>query len=279
MKKFLLLPVFFIPFYNSASAQSALVKDKDITITAGMSSTMIRNPNLSKDKNIVTDDKDGFDVSVMYMKYFIDRLGIGAGIGVSNYGRDYYQKGLFKQENQSDQAGRIYDKWINSDLKYSERLMYLNVPVTGRLLLGNSSISYGFLDIGVINHILMSGNFKETGTVETIAKYPSETGNPDWFGITMNNSDYNATNKVVSEKDTKKYAPYTLSGHLGLGVAVAITHRLYLNVLPYVNVGLTDIMAKKEKNKDYQNVFGERSAYKSSKLYSAGLNAGISLDL
>jgi hypothetical protein len=278
MKKIFFLPVIFITFSSGVYSQIALQKDKEISINLGIGSTMIENYNINHDKNLTVDDKNGPDFSVEFSKYFLDNIGIGIGLGYSSFDQTYYQKGLFKQTNQVDNEGKIYDKWINSDVKYSNKLNYSNIPVTLHFLLGSSSRCYAFLDAGIINQFLINGTYTKNGTIETIAKYPSESGNPDWFGITMNNSYYNATNTSISEKDTKKYKLYNLSGHFALGVSAAMAKGVYLKVNPYVNVGFTDIKDK-EKGKDYENILGEKSSYKPTRLFSTGMSVGVSFDL
>lgn len=277
MKTYFLLPILFISLSSSLVAQVALQKDKEISVYIGAAATMIENYNINHDKNLTIDDKIGADFNIEYSKYFLDRVGVGVGLGFSNYDQVYYQKGLFIQTDQVDIDGRVYDKWINSDIKYTNKLMYATVPVTLHFLLGSSSRCYGFIDAGIINQFLIKGTHTEKGTIETMGKYPSETGNPNWFGITAHNDYYGVGPVQVSEKDTKKYNPYNLSGHFAVGLAAEMARGLYLKIQPFVNVGFTDI--RKKDGKDYENVFGEKSTYKATRLFSTGISVGVSLDI
>jgi len=278
MKKYFFLP-FFITFSSVVNSQVALQKDKEISIDIGAASTMIENYNLSHDKNLIVNNKLGTDFSVQYTKYLLDKIGVGAGIGFSNYDQVYYQKGLFKQVDQVDKDGRLYDKWINSDVKLSNQLVYAEIPVTAHFLLGNSSRCYGFINAGIINQFLLTGTHIEKGTIETMGKYTSETGNPDWFGVTTDNDYYGIGTTEVSVKEKNKFESYNLSGHLGIGLAAIMTKGLYLKVEPYANAGVLDITSKEGRGKDYVNIQGERSNYKPTRIFSAGINLGLALDL
>jgi hypothetical protein len=279
MKKYFFLPIIFITFSSAVNSQVALQKDKEISINIGAASTMIENYNITHDKNLIVNNKLGTDFSVQYSKYFSEKIGVGMGIGFSNYDQVYYQKGLFKQVNQVDKDGRIYDKWINSDVKFSNKLLYAEIPVIAHFLIGNSSRCYGFIDAGIINQFLTRGTHTENGTIETMGKYGSETGNPDWFGVTTDNDYYGIGTTEVSVKEKNKFESYNLSGHLGIGLAAIMTKGLYLKVNPYANAGVLDITSKEGKGKEYENILGEQSSYKPTRLFSAGINVGLALDL
>jgi hypothetical protein len=279
MKTYLLLPAAFLSFSSVTTSQIALQKNKEISISVGAASTMIKNYNLEHDKSITINNKISGDFSVEFTKYFLDRIGVGIGLGYSNYNQAYYQKGLFKQADQVDRDGRRYEKWINSDLKNTNKLSYSNVPVTIHFLLGDLLRCYSFIDIGIINQFLIKGTYTQSGTIETIAKYPSESGDPNWFGITMNNDYYNIGSSQVNTKNTEKYRLYNLSGHVGIGIATEMTKSIHLKVQPFMNIGFLDITGKNEGGKEYEDVLGKKSAYKPTKLYSAGFNIGLAFDL
>jgi len=239
--------------------------------------TKINNSNIIGDEHISIDNKNGVDFSFEFSKYFADRVGFGVGVGCSNYSQTYSQKGLFKECNLIDQDGYTFDKWTNSNMEYTNKLMYVNVPITLHLLLGNSPSFYGFLDAGINNQFLINGTYTEEGSVETMAKY--STSNPYWSEFTMNNPYYNLKNTPVSKKDVERYKFYNLSGHFGLGLAAGLTEMLFLKISPFVNVGFSDIMGKDGKGKEYVNVLGEKSSYKKTTLFSAGINVGFAFNL
>jgi hypothetical protein len=276
MKTLILMPVILVS--AALIAQPALQKDKEISLMMGATSTLIHNPNIYDDKNLTINNKNGADFSLEYSKYLYDRIGLGVGIGYSTYDQVYYQRGLFKQPDQIDADGKYHEKWIDSDIRYSNRLMYLNVPVTIHLLIGNSARCYGFIDAGIINHFLVSGTHTKAGSLEYMAKYPSETGHPDWHGLTYENSYYGLRTNEIDEKDSKRFETYALSGHLAAGLVAAMTEKLSLKVAPFVNAGLTDIVGK-DRGNEYENVYGEKSSYKKTKLYSAGISVGFAYDI
>lgn len=274
MKNYILLSVLLISFSSELSSQMALQKDKEISVMVGATSTMINNYNIRHDKSFIVDNKNGADFRIEYSQYFFDRVGLGTGFGLSNYNQVYYQKGLFRQPNQVDKNGVVYEKWTSSNVKYSNKLMYANVPVTVHVLIGGSSRCYVYADAGVINHFLIKGSYAESGTIETMGKYPSESGHPDWWGLTADNEYYDYKSVSVSEKDDQKYRTYNLSGHLAVGVAAAIHNSVYLKVQPFVNAGLLDIMNKDEQGSEYVSVSGEKSSYKPTRLFSCGISVG-----
>lgn len=277
MKKSLVFAylIFASPFI--VISQTSLEKNKELSVMVGMASTRIKNSNLSQNEHLTIDNKNGVDFSFEFAKYFKNRIGIGFGLGCSTYGQSYDQKGLYKQSNQVDKDGYTYERWTSSDMEYSNKLTYLNVPVTLHLILGNSPTYYGFIDAGIINQFLINGTYTEEGNIETMAKY--STNNPYWSDFTLNNTYYDLKNKPVSKKDMERYKFYNLSTHFSVGFAAAITENFFLKVAPSVNIGLSDIMGKDGKEKNYENVLGESFSYKKTTLFSAGINVGFAFNL
>lgn len=278
MKTHILLPPILFCFCAAVYGQTPLQKDRDISVLLGIASTVVYNDNIRNDKNLIIDDKFGADFSIEYSRYFWDRIGVGVGLGFSNYEQVYYQKGLFRQMNQVDKNGDVYEKWIDSDLKYTNKLMYANVPVKLHVLLGGSSWCYAYLDAGLINQFLLKGTYAENGSIETMGKYPSETGHPDWFGLTTDNEFYDHKTVSVSRVNNQKYTFYNLSAHLSVGVAAMMTKDLYFKVQPFINAGITDISNSDDKDKMYENVVGGKSSYKGTRLYSCGISLGCAYE-
>lgn len=279
-KSFCISAIIIVSFISTTFSQSdvlKLEKNKEITVSIGMASTKIKNANLSSDYNIKIDNKNGIDFSFEFSKYFFNRIGLGFGLGCSTFNQEYSQKGLFQKFSQVDKDGYTYDKWISSDISYTNKLMYFNIPIKLHLILGNSPRYYGFVDAGIINQFLINGVYTEVGSTESMAKYSSS--NPYWSDLTQNNSYYDLKFKPVSKKDAEKYKFYNLSGHFSIGFAAGITDKLFLRVAPFVNIGSSDIMGPDGKDKDYENVFGDKSEYKPTKLFSSGINVGFSFNL
>jgi hypothetical protein len=280
MKKHLTCAGLFISLFASLSAQTenlTLQKNKEITVMIGMANTNIKNANISQDENITINKKNGLNFSFKFNKYFKNRIGFGLGLGCSSYNQEYYQKGLYQKLSQIDRDGETYDKWISSDITYSNELMYFDIPVSLHLILGKSPRFYAFVDAGIINQFLIKSVYTEEGSIETMGRYA--TSNPYFFVVTQNNDYYGMKFTAISEKDTEKYKFYNLSGHLSFGLAAAMTDRLILRAEPFVNIGLSDIMGPDGKGLDYENVFGELSEYKQTKLFSAGISIGFAFNL
>jgi hypothetical protein len=277
MKKYIFFTGLFVYFFSVLPAQEKLEKNKELSVVAGMASTKIKNTNLSHDENIVIDNKNGANFSFEFSKYFANRIGIGFGLGYSGYDQAYSQKGLYQLPSQVDRDGDFYDKWVSSDIVYSNKLSYFNVPVTLHLLLGHSSRFYGFIDAGIVNQFLINGTYTANGSIETMARY--STNNPYFFVVTQNNSYYNVKFSPVATKDAERYKFYNLSGHLAVGIAAAMTDRLSLKVQPFADFGFSDIMGPNDKGKDYENVLGQTSAYKPTTLFAAGINVGFAFNM
>lgn len=262
--------------FSSTVSIAQVLKDKELIFCAGPTSTKINNKNIKSDKYKTIDNKNGFNVSFSFNKYS-GRVGFGIGLGYSSYNQIVYQKGLFESYSQMDKDGNIYDEWIDSDITYTNKLGYLDVPVMLHLLLGNSKKYYVFVDAGIINQFLVVGAYTMKGSIENMGKYDS--GNPYFGLVSQNNSYYDHKIQLYDVKDDKAYKSYNLSGHFSLGIAAPMTDNLFLKVQPYVNVGFSDITGKDMKGQEYENVFGKKSDYQKTKLFAAGLNIGFAINL
>ncbi|MGQ0828379.1 MAG: hypothetical protein ACT4ON_08290 [Bacteroidota bacterium] len=202
---------------------------------------------------------------------------MGIGLGYSSYKEIVYQKGLFEKANQIDKDGNTYDIWINSDMAYTSNLKYLDVPLTLHLLLGSSETYYGFIDVGIVNSFLIGGKYTKKGSIENMGKY--YYGNPYFSDISQNNPYYDYKNQSHDKEYTDIYKFYNVSFRASVGIAAAMTERLFLRIAPEITKGFSDITGEDDKGKDYENVFGEKSAYKPTKTFSLGLNVGFSFNL
>ncbi|MDF2436286.1 MAG: hypothetical protein K0Q95_662 [Bacteroidota bacterium] len=263
--------------FSFAQETTSLTKNKEISVVAGMQATKINNSSLKQDENVTIDNGNGYNFSFEFSKYIKNRIGFGFGVGLSSYNQKYYEKGLLQLVNQTDKDGMAYDKWISSDLEHTNKLMYANIPINIHLLLGNSSRFYGFIDAGIVNQFLVQGTYSKEGSVETMARY--STDNPYFFILTQNNSYYDMKFTAVSKKDTERYKFYNMSFHLSAGIAAAMTDKLFLKVQPFLNFGNSDISGANLKGKEYENAFGEKSEYKPTKLFAAGINVGFAFNL
>ncbi|MGZ4035664.1 MAG: outer membrane beta-barrel protein [Bacteroidia bacterium] len=281
MKKKILLSGILIYFSAScAVAQTTatgLHKNTDLTLSFGPTVTSLKNKNISADEYKVIDNKNGFNMALSFNKYFNNRVGIGAGLGYSSYNQAVYQKGLFVKFSQIDRDGNSYDEWFDSDITSINKVSYLDVPVTLHLLLGNSNRFYGFIDAGIINQFLIATKCTEKGHIENMGKYP--TNNPYFNLVSQNNSYYGYVLTYVNKNHDSDYKNYNLSGHFSFGVAASLTDNVQLKIQPYINIGFTDVNAKTIKGQDYKNVVGYTSAYESTKLFAAGLNIGIVMNI
>jgi hypothetical protein len=235
------------------------------------------NSNLTGDNYKVVDRQNGVDFCVSYNKYFKNRIGIGIGLGYSQYKQTVYQKGLFTKANQTDKDGNSYDLLMNSNMKYTSNLNYIDIPIMLHLLLGNSTQHYGFIDVGIVNGFLVKGTDTKKGNVENIGKY--STGNQYFSTISQNNSYYGYANQTFDKENPDAFKLYNMSVRASFGFVAAMTEKLTLRVAPEINVGLSDIIAKDDRGKDYQNVLGEKSGYKPTKTFSLGLNVGFGFNL
>jgi hypothetical protein len=280
MKKVILSAIIFYFFAYQATAQidnGNLKKNKDLEFSVGPTATRIKNKSIKDDEFKTVDIQSGLNFDISFNKYKNNRVGIGIGLGCSSYNQIIYQKGLFVSFSQIDRDGNTYDKWINSDITYTNKIVYLDVPVTLHLLLGRSNKFYGYIDVGVINQFLLNAKSTEVGKVENMGKYP--TSNPYFSLISQNNSYYNYAVKYYDLNHDDFYKLYNISGHFAFGIVAIMTERVSLKVQPYINVGFSDITAKEFKGQDYQNVFGRKSDYQATKLFSAGLNVGFTFNI
>ncbi|MCX6296570.1 MAG: outer membrane beta-barrel protein, partial [Bacteroidetes bacterium] len=256
---------------------SQVKKNKELTVSFGPTSTKIKNKNISDDKYLIIDYKNGYNMDFCFNKYFSPRAGVGFGLGLSSFNQTEYQKGKFEKYSVKDIDGNIYDEWIDSDVTFTNKLKYLDLPITLHLLLGNSSRFYGFIDLGVINQFLLTGDYTMKGSVENMGTYPS--GNPYFYLVSQNNSYYDYKVQQYDIKKTDTYKSYNLSGHFSFGLAAALNDNLFFKIQPYANIGFSDITAKDLQGVDYQNVFGSKSSYQKTKLFSLGLNVGFALNI
>ncbi len=251
-------------------------KNKEISFSFGPASTKIKNKSISEDKFKVVDDKIGYNFEVSFNKYS-KRVGIGIGLGYSSYNQDIYQKGFFESFSQMDIDGNIYDLWLNSDVTYTNKLSYIDVPLTLHLILSNSQKFYGFVDVGIINQILLRGDYTMKGSVENMGKYA--TTNPYFSLVSQNNSYYDYKVELYDVKKNDIYKKYNLSGHFALGLAAAMNDNLFLKIQPFANIGFSDITAKNIEGVKYEDVFGKQSDYQKTKIVSFGLSVGFVYDL
>lgn len=265
---------FFI--FSSSIMLSQVVKSKEMSFSFGPTSTKIKNKNISDDKFKEVDNNNGVNMNLSYNRYK-KRVGFGIGLGYSTYKQTIYQKGLFESFSQMDKDGNLYDEWRDSDVTYTNKLVYLDVPVTFHLLLGNSPRFYGIFDIGIVNQFLVAGNYTMNGSVENMGKYA--TSNPYFNLVSQNNSyyDYKVELYEVSKDDTFK--TFNLSGHLSIGMAAAMSDNLFLKIQGFANMGFSDVTAKDLQDKDYENVFGKKSDYQPTKILALGLNIGFAYNL
>lgn len=280
MKKIYFLFTASILYYTSLSAQyvtGSLEKDKELVIIAGPLACKLVNSNVAKDDYKVVDKQNGYNFSFSYNKYFKNRIGFGVGFGFSKYKQITYQKGLFSKSNQIDKDGNTYDLWMNSKMTYTSNLNYLDIPIMLHLLLGSSSKYYGFIDVGIVNGFLIEGTDSKKGSIENIGKY--STGNPYFSTVSQNNSYYDYAFQAFDKENPDAFKSYNLSLKISLGIVAAMTDRLTLRVTPEFTKGLSDITAKEDQDKDYENVFGDKSTYKPTKTFSLGLNIGFGFNL
>lgn len=254
-----------------------LVKEKDLTFAAGPSASKIINPNINKDEFKDVYNKSGFNINISYNKYFKNRIGIGIGLGVSKYSQTIYQRGLFERKDQVDRDGDSYDLLMDSDMIYTVNLTYMDVPIMLHLLLGKSEKCYGFIDIGIVNGFLISGKYTKKGSIENMGKYESNHPLVDY--LLQDYAYYGYEKQTYDKEYTDIYKFYNASFRASIGIATAITDKLFLRVAPEITYGFSDITGKDDKGKEYENVFGDKSAYKASKTFSLGLNAGFTFNL
>lgn len=271
--KIIVLNVFIL---LSIVATAQIEKNKELSVTFGPASTKIKNKNISEDKYKDINDKNGFNINLLLSKY-TRRVGFGIGLGYSTYNQEIYQKGLFESFSQKDRDGNLYDSWIASDITYTNKLSYLDIPITLHLLLGNSKRFYGFFDIGIVNQILIGGNYTMKGSIENMGRY--ETGNPYFFTLSQNNPYYSYKADLYDVRKEDMYETYSLSGHISLGLAAAMTDNLSLKIQPYANFGFSDITAKELRDIPYEDVFGRKSDYQKTKLMAIGLNVGFAYNI
>jgi hypothetical protein len=277
MKKIIFTSILFIS--NSilfAQEDLGVKKNQELIMHVGSASTRLINKNISTDEFKTIDARNGFNFSFSYNKYY-KRIGISIGIGASRYKQTVYQKGLFESYSRTDRDGNIYDLWINSDMKYSSTLTYLEVPVMLHLLLGTSSKFYGFVDVGIVNAYMMADAYNEKGHIENIGKY--ETANPYFFVISRENSYYGYKSVAVDKDNSDKYRSYNISFRASFGIAAVMTDRLTLHICPELTRGLSDITVKAEQQKPYQNVMGGTHNYLPTKTLSLGINVGLGFNL
>ena len=273
-KKYLLVSIVLLA--GQVSAQS-LNKEKEIIIVAGPSATRLINTNIDKDEFKDIDRKAGFNFDLSYNRYFKNRIGIGVGLGFSGYNQIVSQKGLFQKPNQTDSDGNLYEKWVSSDMTYTSNLKYIDIPITLHLLLGSSEKFYGFIDAGIVNGFLIGGKYNVKGSVENMGKY--YYGNPYFSDLSQGNPRYDYSKKSYDKEYTDTFRSYNVSFRASVGLAAAMTDRLFLRIAPEITKGFSDITGKDDKGKEYENALGDKSAYKLTKTFSLGLNVGFAFNM
>ncbi|HEX8516535.1 MAG TPA: outer membrane beta-barrel protein [Bacteroidia bacterium] len=280
MKKNLFSTLAVITFstaFSQTTPVTTLVKDGEISVVAGMTAAKFKNSTIEKDEHVTLEKQNGFDFSFEYSKYVANRIGFGIGVGASTYKQEYFERGLFILSNQVDKDGTTYDRWVKSDISYTDKLTYLNIPISMHLLLGKSPRYYGFIDAGIINGFLISQLHTESGSKEAMSRYPTQYNN--LFILSQNDPNYGDITTAVSKKDEERYKFYNMSVHLAVGIAASMTDRLFLKVKPFLNYGFSDITGPDNKDKDYENILGQTSKYTKTSLFSAGIDIGFAFNL
>lgn len=270
-KKFLVLSISLV-ISNLLLAQESST-EKEIIITLGPTASKLINKNINNDESKIVRNQLGVNFDFSYNKYFKNKTGIGIGIGYASYRQTILQKGLFIKSNQTDKDNNTYESWVNADMTYTSNLNYLNIPIMFHLLLGKSKTFYGFIDLGIINGLLVSGRYSEKGNLENMAKY--DTGNPYFSTLSQNNPYYGYAFKGYDKKSTDSYKFYNASLKIAFGLTASISDNMFFRFEPEITKGLSDINSKDAKGIDYVNVFGEKSGYKPTKTLAMGLNVGL----
>lgn len=277
MKKQLLFLLTFVIANILFAQDSSFKKDKEIILSVGPSATKLINMNIDKDEYKNVDNQLGLNVSFIYSKYFKNRIGIGIGVEYSSYGQTIYQNGLFEKKNQTDRDNYTYDLWMKSNMTYTANLKYMDVPIMLHILLGKPKQFYGFIDAGIVNSFLIDGKYTKKGSIENMGDYP--TSNPYFDIVSQNNPYYGYEYNYFNSEYNEKYETHNVSFRVSFGIAATMTNRTYLCVAPEIMKGLSDVICKDDRGKDYENIFGDKLGYKATKTYSLGLNIGFVFNL
>ncbi|MFL5762832.1 MAG: hypothetical protein ACJ77K_02750 [Bacteroidia bacterium] len=277
MKKALLIITALCFIATAGIAQQYQVK-QELSVSCGPSAGKIKNKNITEDKYKTVDDKNGFNLDLLYTRYIHNSgVGLSLGVGYSTYHQLIYQKGLIENFSQTDKDGNLYDEWIDSDMKYENKIGTIDIPVNLHFIFGKSQTYDGVIDIGVVNHFLANTESSEKGSIENMGKY--DTGNPYFAAISQNNSYYDYHVEFHDSKYTDRYSRYGLSLHFAAGLAIAMNERLSFKTQLYTNIGVTDVAAKDLRGEKYVNVINLKSDYEKTKLFAAGINIGFVIKL
>lgn len=261
---------------GSAQFAQAQIKRSELNLFIGPTATKIKNKSIAEDEQKLVINKNGLNAELTYNRYR-NGLGIGIGLGYSNFKQDILLKGNFENLSQKDEDGNLYDEWYDCDITYTNTLHYITVPVTMHLVFGRAETFNFVMDFGIVNQFLGGGNSTMKGSIENMGRY--ETSNPYFFILSQENSYYDYKLRSYDEKSSDQYRKYALAGHVSMGLTAKMTKNVVLKAQPFLDFGLMDITAKEFQDVEYTNLFGRKSDYQKTKLSAMGLNIGISYNI
>lgn len=263
---------------NFVNAQeSSPKKCNEVIFSIGPAANRIINSNVDNDVYKKEFNQTRANINFNYIKYFNNVHSIRVGIEYISYKKTVYQNGLFEKSDQHDIDNNKYTLWINSNLTDSINLKYLNFPIMLHTIIGKSKQFYKFIDVGIVNGLLLGGKYIQKGSIENMGNYSTDN---QYFDIVSQGNPYYNYRKVHYDKEsTDEYKTYNLSARISIGIVTFISNQTSLRVSAEYTKGISDITGEKNIGKDYSNIFGDQQEYQKTKTNSLVLTIGVIFDI
>ncbi len=246
-----------------------------LLFSTGMYSTSFKSKNVADDPYKTVDKKNGVSLGMSYQKIYNSFFGVSIGLNYSTYSQTVYQKGAFEKKNQVDRENYTYDLLMISKITEEYSVGLLEVPLMLKFMTGDQSTLYGFAEVGIVYGQFISKSYEKKGTLENQGKYP---WNVSYVHTLSHDNPYYGREEIgFTEGSQDVFRASNLSGRIALGISAVASENLTLSIAPTYTFGLFDIYNKDIQEQDYQNVFGDNSAYEPTKLSSFGFSIGFLL--
>jgi len=181
-------------------------------------------------------------------------MGLFCGAGLSYY-RSMFEVVDFNSENineviKLDADGDVFYEYIQATVTEKNTLTYFDIPLGIRYSLGGKKLKF-LMQAGFEFSFLLSSRYSATGDSEHKGYYP------DYHVVLYDLPEYGFTAQQIDVNDNWKLNEFNLSANISLGVVIPLGKKVFLNVCPYANTGLTDLGYESTKHRDdYLSISG-----------------------
>ena len=269
----LTLQGFLFSFLVQSQAKFSTVEN-EFSLFAGAIQSNIISDNIKNDKYADSRGKLAYNIGLNYCYYLNDFLGINFGAEYNAYQNATTYKGFYRSETSTvDRDNYIYYPTVDVNYTDTRIINAVDIPINLRInaMLGEN-FSW-FLDLGVRLNAIVTNKINQNGYLSKEGSYPNP--NYDNVFLLIENDFYLGFTTTKYPNVTKQVDSKGISTsfQLSTGFKADITKSTFLLVSGHYMTGKTDVGPKTPN--DYQNVFGEKSAYAPFKLFQAGLKVGI----